>query len=104
MDHYKIAAHVSGNAWDGHWMQEVQWDTQKATVGLCQQARQELNLQHNSDGEQLRELGQNGAQGGPSGFLQLPDRKMEPGGGRALLSRNKGQDKGKWPQAVPGEV
>lgn len=56
--------------------------------------------EHKYDKEWLRELGgtqigEKEAQVGPSPFLQLPDRRVEPGGSQALLPGNKGQDRRK---------
>lgn len=38
-----------------------------------------------------------------SGFL-APDRRGQPGGGRALLPKNERRDERKWPQVAPREV
>lgn len=71
-------------------------------AGACPEEGTELGkgLEHKADEERLRELGllnleEKEAQGGPYCSPHLPDRRVQPGGGQALLPGNQGPDEGK---------
>ena len=90
--------------WPPHYKRDIEVleQGQRRAMELVQ------GLEHKCDGERLRDLGvqcgEEKAQGGPDRSLQVAEGRMEPGGGWALLPRNKGWDKRKQPQAAPGQV